>query len=296
MPGVMLGLGTAQFGLEYGVSNVIGKPSLAEVGRILEIAHRVRVRVIDTAPVYGDSEDVLGQCLAGDRAFRIVTKTLPLRTSRVSAEAVRRVVDGFRASLTRLRRDRVYALLVHHADDLLVEDGARLMDALAEFKAQGLVERIGVSVYAQREIEAIISRYGIDIVQAPLSVLDQRLLGSGTLAALKRRGIEVHVRSVFLQGLLLMDPDALAEHFQPARATLHRFRTYAQAQGRTALEAALEFIASRDEVDCAVIGVARHEELEEIAAALRLAPRPGRELASFALHDESILDPARWPQ
>jgi len=290
-----LGLGTAQFGLQYGISNIYEKPAPAEIVRILDVARAEAVNIIDTAHAYGDSEIALGRSLQSDHPFHIVTKTIPLCTQRVSAAETARVLDGFRLSLERLRQSSVYGVLVHHADDILVEDGARLMDALLELKMRRLVQKVGVSVYGLPQLDAILERYPIDIVQVPLNVLDQRLLVSGALARLKRRGIEVHARSVFLQGLLLMEPDGLKDYLRSARDALQRFRAFAQAQGLTPMQAALRFVAGRNEVDCAVIGVARHQELEQVAAAFRTATDVGEDYSRFALDDESILNPVQWP-
>jgi aryl-alcohol dehydrogenase-like predicted oxidoreductase len=289
-----LGLGTAQFGLDYGISNVRGKPGPEEVGRILGVARAAGMPVIDTAHAYGNSETVLGNCLPANHDFRIVTKTVPLRTGEVSSAEVAHVVDAFRLSLERLRQPAVYGLLVHQAQDLLAAGGERLMAALADLKARGLVEKIGVSVYDQGELDAVLARFSIDIVQLPFSVLDQRLLESGALARLKRAGVEVHARSVFLQGLLLMEPDSLGGHFRAAQAPLRRLHAFAREHGRTPLETALRFVADRDEIDCAVIGVAHHDELEEIIAASRSAAAAD-DYSCFALHDEAMLNPARWP-
>lgn len=289
-----LGLGTAQFGMDYGISNSSGKPAPAEVSRILEVARAAGVQVIDTAHAYGDSEVLLGHCLPAEHPFRIVTKTLPLRTERMTVADARRVLDAFRLSLERLRQPRIYALLVHDAQDLLAAESERLMDALASLKVQHVVEKLGVSVYDERELDAVRARFPVDIVQLPFSVLDQRLLASGALARLKRAGIEVHARSVFLQGLLLMEPDSLGEYFHAVRDALRRLHAFSRARGHTPLETALRFVADRDEIDCAVIGVARHEELEEIVAACRGAAAT-EDYSAFALPDEAILNPARWP-
>jgi aryl-alcohol dehydrogenase-like predicted oxidoreductase len=169
------------------------------------------------------------------------------------------------------------------------------MGVLRKLKAEGVTEKIGVSVYDERQIEAILSRHAVEVVQVPVSVLDQRLLASGTLARLRQQGVEVHARSAFLQGLLLMDPDRLAAHFQPAVPTLRRFHEFARAQGITPLQAALAFVADLEDIDYAVIGVTRHEELQEIAAAFRPRPDLRDGFAGFALRDESVLNPARWP-
>ena len=289
-----LGIGTAQFGFPYGISNTFGKPGPEEVTRIIDAARLGGIKILDTAHEYGDSEAVIGRCLEKHSNFNIVTKTLPLRKRCITSPDVARVLAAFHLSLERLRQPSVYALLAHHAGDLLAKDGERLMDALSALKAQHFVQKVGVSVYDRQELDAVLERFPVDIVQIPFSVLDQRLLASGSLASLKLAGVEVHARSIFLQGLLLMNPDSLGEHFLHAQGPLCRLRTFAHERGQTPLETALHFVADRKEIDCAIIGVARHEELKEIIAAYRASSAAG-DYSGFAVHDEAILNPARWP-
>jgi aryl-alcohol dehydrogenase-like predicted oxidoreductase len=289
-----IGLGTAQLGFNYGISNAWGKPDLDEVTRILAVARDCGIQVLDTAHSYGDSESVLGECLPTSHDFRIVTKTLPLGIERVTAVQAERVREAFTLSLERLRQPRVYALLVHQARDLLAADAGRLIDVMDGLKAQGQIQKFGVSIYDESEMKAVLERHSIDIVQLPFNVFDQRLLESGTLARLRALDIEVHARSVFLQGLLLMEPGSLAGYFESAREPLTRLRAIACKHGRTVLETALRFAADRPEIDCAVIGIARHQELDEIVAACR-AQAVDEDYSGLALHDESILNPARWP-
>jgi aryl-alcohol dehydrogenase-like predicted oxidoreductase len=289
-----LGLGTAQFGFPYGISNSLGKPAPEEVKRIIDVARLGGIKIIDTAHDYGDSEAVIGRCLDKHSQFNIVTKSLPLRKSCVTSEDVDHVLAAFHLSLDRLRQPAVYALLAHNAGDLLVKDGGQLMDALSTLKTNGLVQKVGVSVYDQIELDAVLERFDVDIVQIPFNVLDQRLLMSGSLARLKHAGVEVHARSVFLQGLLLMEPDSLGKHFLAAQSPIRRLRDFARERGRTLLETALRFVAERKEIDCAIIGVSRHEELHEIFAAFQ-GEDMAEDYSGFAINDESILNPARWP-
>jgi aryl-alcohol dehydrogenase-like predicted oxidoreductase len=289
-----IGIGTAQFGFPYGISNTFGQPDSEEVARIICTARQGGIKIIDTAHEYGESETALGKCPELHRNFNIVTKTLPLGKKFISGEDVDRAITAFHLSLERLCQPSVYALLVHHAGDLLAKDADRLMEALLILKSQHLIQKVGVSVYDQRELDAVITRFPVDIVQLPFSVLDQRLLANGSLASLKHAGVEVHARSVFLQGLLFMDPDSLGEYFLAAQGALRRLRAFAHERGQTPLEIALRFVTNRDEVDCAIVGISRHEELEEIIAAYQTSSAID-DYSGFAVHDDAILNPARWP-
>lgn len=292
-----LGLGTVQFGLDYGVSNSSGRTLEPEVRRILDLAAASGVRVLDTAAAYGASEAVLGRCLPREGAFRVITKTAPLRQARGTAEAARLVREGFANSLQRLGRPRVSGLLAHHAADLLGPGGEEIWAALEELRARGLAEKIGLSIYAGAEIDAALARFDIDLVQVPASVLDQRLVAGGQLARLAARGVEVHVRSVFLQGLLLLDPAAAPAYFEPVRARLAAWRDFLDSRGLSPAQGALAFARSLAGVGVVLVGVENAAQLAANAADFAAAADPGLDpaaFAPFALDDERFVNPGNW--
>lgn len=288
-----LGLGTVQFGLDYGVSNPEGRTPEPEVARILRLAADNGIGMLDTAVGYGNSEEVLGRTLPAQHSFAIVTKTPALRVDEGGGEYVERVRESFRKSISRLGQKRLYGILVHRAEDLLSAHGDQLMEALREFKQQGLVEKVGVSVYNAPQIDAILARFPIELVQLPVSVLDQRLIASGHLSKLRRAGIEVHARSVFLQGLLLMSPDALPAYFATIRDHLAGYHAHLESLGLTLLQAALGFVLGLPELDHVILGVNSAAQLQEILAA-QVAQVDAQSMARFALTDPAMLDPSRW--
>lgn len=288
-----LGLGTAQLGLPYGVSNRDGQPSEAEAEAILEAALASGVRVLDTAPAYGEAEALLGRLLPTGAEVGVVTKTPPLGGDEVGAadcEAVRRSAER---SLERLRRDRVDALLVHHGADLTAAGGERLAATMLDLRDAGLTARLGVSVYDRAELVAARERLPLEVVQLPLSALDQRLLRDGTLAELLAAGVEVHLRSVFLQGLLLMEPGELPPALDAAAPPLRALREARERAGLTAVEAALGF-ARECGADIALVGANSAAELRECAAALRGGGAAGIDYAALACEDAEVVDPRRW--
>lgn len=290
---MQLGLGTVQFGLDYGVSNRRGRTPEPEVRRILELAATGGVRVLDTAAAYGDSEAVLGRCLAAESPFRIVTKTAPLRQARGAAAAPDLVREGFARSLERLGRDAVDGLLAHHADDLLGPGGDDIFAVLDGLRRQGLARRIGLSVYDGAQIDAALDRYDVDLVQVPASVLDQRLVAGGQLRRLRERGVEVHVRSVFLQGLLLLDPAAAPPYFAPVRHRLAAWRQALDGRGLTPAQGALAFARSLD-ADVVLAGVEDAAQLAANISDFAAAEGVGLDFAPFALNDEKYVNPGKW--
>lgn len=269
-----LGLGTAQFGSDYGVTNTRGQIPAAQVEDILRFAAANGVRVLDTAAAYGESEAVLGRTLWQGHPFRIVTKIAPRAEAR----------ESLLRSLEKLRQGSVYALLVHRASDLTRE----VVEDLLDLKRQGLVSRIGASFYDASEISRSRAVMAPEIVQVPVSIADQRLIRDGTLARLRSEGVEIHARSVFLQGLLLAD----AERMPPA---LRPIEAYAKAAGISRLALTLGFVAQIPEVEVALVGITGLHDLQAIVAAARVAL--GRhDLSGLAVNDEILLNPSRWPK
>jgi len=289
---VKIGLGTVQFGLDYGVSNQGGQTTSAEVARILDVAKEYHVDVIDTAALYGNCEDVLGRSLPPDHGFKIVTKTIRIDSNRITESDADRLERVFITSLEKLHCSAVYGLMCHNVDDLLAESGERLMERLETLKKRGQITKIGVSIYTAEQVDAILNRYEIDLVQLPMNILDQRLLVGGQLTALKSRGIEIHVRSAFLQGLLLMSPETVPDYFASTRKHLRDYHEFIRVQGITPVRAALGFLATLDEIDVIVCGVNNHQQLSEICQ--NAGPLPEVDFSAFALDNEEILNPAKW--
>ena len=272
-----LGLGTVQFGQVYGVSNTRGQVPAEEAAAILARAAQAGVRVLDTAANYGTAEAVLaGQ---DTTPFRIVTKTMSAKNG------VEVVVARARQSAQTLRAD---TLLVHAAADL--QDTA-LWPALQALKAEGVFRHIGISVYVSDDPLALAKTFQPDVMQLPFSMLDQRLLKSGALTRLKDYGVEIHARSIFLQGLLFLG--TLPETLRHAALELAVARATIAASCATPLEAALGFVLSRPEIDVALVGVTSVTELNEILAASQ-KPLPALDWSALALNDETVLTPSLW--
>lgn len=291
-----LGLGAVQFGLAYGITNVAGQVPAAVTAAILAEAQRCGIRVLDTAALYGSSEQVLGTLLPPDAPFDIVTKTAKFADVGDEAAAVKRLDETFTASLENLRRRRVYGLITHDADDLLGRHGTALWDALVSQRAAGRVRKIGASVYTGAQIDGLLARYPLELVQLPINALDWRLITGGQLARLKQRGIEVHARSLFLQGLLLQTPTSIASRFAPLQSCVAELHRRFAERGLTPLSGALAFGLQRAEIDCLIVGVTLQAEFHEIVASIHAAAasRAEHDNSDLAIEDERILSPARW--
>lgn len=290
-----LGIGTVQFGMPYGISNRLGQTPPDELPGILSLAREAGIRVLDTAALYGNGESALGAALGENHSFRIVTKTPKFESPPRGAERGALLTAAFERSLSNLRQPRVYALLVHDADDLLKAGGDAIWAAMEALRNQGLTEKIGVSVYAASQIDAVLSRFAPALVQAPVSIADQRLIASGHLAKLKDQNIEVHARSVFLQGLLLMKPEEIPRQFKPFEAELSKYAGFLMKHGLSPVEGALSYIRHVPEVDVALVGVNCRVQLQECIDAFRRSPVANADFSAVACQNDRLLNPVLWP-
>jgi len=285
-----LGLGTAQWGMEYGISNEQGRTPAAAISRILAEALKRGVQVLDTAALYGEAESVLGAHAL--QMFRIITKTPSFAASMITEDQESELNQVFNRSLKRLSSPNVYGLLVHHASDLLVPGGNRLWSVMSRLKEQGCVQKIGASVYDGDTADAILTRYRPDILQVPLSVLDQRMLLNGQLERSKERGVEIHTRSAFLQGLLLLPPAQVPRYFGPILPLLTRWHAAAKEQGLTAVQAALTFVRDVPYVDTVLVGVESLVQFESCVA--DFGTDASFDAAGLACNDSMFVNPVNW--
>lgn len=282
-----LALGTAQFGLAYGLNNAAGQPSATAVAEVLAAAQAAGITLLDTAAAYGNSEARLGELVGKNPAFELITK-LP-------AGPPPQVTQHLAESLGRLRREQLYGVLFHAFKPLQEEPAA--WQALQAARAAGQVARIGVSLYHPHEAEWLLAEgWDIDLVQVPYNVLDQRF--AAVLPRLAAHGVEVHVRSAFLQGLLLREPATLPNFFRPLAPKLTQLRQLTAEAGVPLPALLLLFAAYAPGVARAVIGVDTvanlHENLaaaQHVVAAEMLRPA----LAALAEITDTFILPYAWP-
>ena len=280
-------LGTAQFGLAYGLNNQAGQPSEMAVRAVLAAAQAAGLTLLDTAAAYGNSEARLGEFVSENDSFEIITK-LP-------AGPPAQVAQHLAASLARLRRRQLYGVMFHAFGPLQAEPAA--WQALRAARTAGQVARIGVSLYHPHEAEWLLAEgWDLDLVQVPYNVLDQRF--AAVLPRLAAAGVEVHVRSAFLQGLLLREPATLPDFFRSLAPKMLRLRALAAEAGVPLPAALLLFAAYAPGVARAVVGVDSVANLHEnLAAAPHLAAaeklRPA--LAALAEPTDTFILPYAWP-
>ncbi len=284
-----LALGTAQFGLDYGVANKYGQVPEEEVGAILDLCRSNRVNTLDTAIAYGESESSLGKLRVD--GFKVVTKLPALPKSCLNIAAW--VQEETAASMIRLRVTKIYALLLHHPQDLFGPFGENIYHALQDLKTGGLVEKIGVSIYDPSDIDKILKKFSVDIVQAPFNLIDRRLYESGKLSQLKDLEIEVHVRSIFLQGLLLMPIEKIPHQFSKWGDLWTLWNQWLNEVNLTALEACLAYALSFKEIDKIVVGTDNLLQLKQLIS-LASKSKPLLDFPDLRSSCEDLINPSRW--
>jgi aryl-alcohol dehydrogenase-like predicted oxidoreductase len=284
-----IGLGTAQLGSAYGVSNQSGKVGFSEASSIIRTAHAAGMAVLDTAGAYGDSEEVLGR--VGVDSWRVVTKLTGLGDVAVAGiEAA--VSEQIERSLRRLRVDNLDAVLLHRSSDGDGDRGRSIRRVLEQYRGKGLIGAIGVSIYDPTELDVLWSQWRPEIVQAPFNVFDRRLERSGWLDRLASEGCRVHFRSAFLQGLLLMPKAQIPRWFSRWSLELAEWHAWCAQRQMSPLQATLAFATSYEQAECTIIGVQSTTQLVEVLAAAESGQ--GVERPDFNVSDPEILEPSRW--
>lgn len=282
-----LALGTAQFGMDYGINNARGKVPANEVLAILNEARKAGVDTLDTAAGYGESEKVLGEYLKqNSSAFKIISK--------LSNADIAAAKQNLAVSLDNLGQSSLYGYLIHNFD--FYRENPQVWDLLEQAKSQGTVKKIGFSLYYPVELDNIFSQdLAVDLVQLPYNVLDQRFYRY--FPELKKRKIEIHIRSVFLQGLLFKKPEELSIHFQKIVGKIKILRDLAVQYRSTITEICLNFVYREELVDKVVVGVDNLANLQEILQAVQpgkiIAPLAGS-LKELAEEDEDLIVPMNW--
>ncbi|WP_346351157.1 aldo/keto reductase [Oceanimonas sp. AH20CE76] len=283
-----LALGTVQFGIPYGIANLTGQVESSEVTRILNLAKTESIFTLDTAIAYGESESALGQHDLSE--FSVITKLPEVPYGSLDiAEWVNWQLEG---SVSRLKVSTLDALLLHRPSQLLESFGDTLYQKLQGLKQQGIVQRIGISIYEPKELDLLCEHFHFDVIQAPFSIIDNRLSDSGWLQRLKGMGTSLHVRSVFMQGLLLMSRQQRPEKFSRWNDLWIKWEQWLEDTGQSALQACLRHALSIPEIEKVVVGVDSAAQFKQVIHASKgsCLSLP----AELSMTDSKLLNPSYW--
>ncbi len=289
-------LGTAQIGMPYGIANKSGQPSEKEAFGIFDTALKNGVDRFDTAAAYGSSEDLIGRFLIKrKRQIKITTKLSALK-GQVSRQ---QIFDQFEASLQRLRQKRIDCYMIHNVLDVFKDKQRIILRTLIELKRTKLIGQIGVSVYDRGQIDKLLKDFDFDVIQCPVSILDQRLLEDGSIDRLKRSGKKVYARSVFLQGLVTLDRHHLPKNLKKAGNYLDKLESLAKMLGVSKKELAFLYVYTLKNIDALVVGVDRLEHLKEQLAMIKMVPEFRSKIkyinfSAVKADDPKIVDPRQW--
>ena len=263
-----IAIGTVQFGLDYGIGNTSGQVAPRVMKAILDLASLNKIKTLDTAILYGESESRLGDY--GVNNWDVITKipTIPAKVKYVKEW----VISQVEASLKRLNVSKVSGVLLHDAEQILGHQGKAIFEALNFLKNNNICEKIGLSIYDVDKSEKYVSAYDIDLVQAPLNIFDRRLVDPAVFHVFKSRNIEIHARSIFLQGLLLLNRDAISDGFFHSKPLLNEWYSWLDQEDIDPVEACLKFVLQHKEVDKIVLGV---QDVGQLQDAMSVATKKG---------------------
>jgi len=288
----IIGIGTAQFGSKYGVCSS-KKISRFDIKKIIEYADKIKKnKYIDTAAEYNNSENILGRYLSKNHSFNIITKSILIKEEIINLESIKKFKESFFLSLKNLKQKKIYSLLIHNSNDLFKKNSELLYKEIINLKKQKLIKKIGVSVYNKKEIDMILSYYDLDIMQIPCNILDQRLIQNGTIDRLCSKKIEMHARSIFLQGLLLMDIKKIPKYLQPISKKLILFHKRTKKHNITPLQGALSFVANLKKFESLIVGFNNFNEYKEVVNC-NFLKLPFKTEDLF-YKDEKYIDPRFW--
>ena len=290
-------LGTAQFGMNYGVTNKNTRLDLKDICSILKYANYKSIKYLDTAQSYGNAEELIG-CSDFSKKFKIISKfSIPKGNYKLS-ELKKILEANLKESLSDLKVESLDALLFHDPNDLRTGFGIDILNWLKDLKNIGTLKRIGVSIYSEEDLVNL-PIDSIDIIQLPISIYDQRFLKKNIIGWLKNKNISVHVRSIFLQGIILADnnnfPNFLSnefrEHHQCFLKNLKNHET-------DALSESLKFIKSIGDIEAILIGISKFEDLIEITSKWEkirsVKYKQNFNFKKFEWNSPDELDPRKW--
>lgn len=278
-------LGTVQFGVNYGINNTSGQVSLDEVCKILRIAKEKGIKTLDTSSAYGNSEIVLGKALKeSSTQFNIVSK-YPR-----SEESVRSTLEK---SIGNLGVESLYGYLVHHFE--FFQEKPEIFNEMTALKNEGKIKKVGFSLYNVNQLQYLFDKdVKFDILQFPYNIFDKQF--EPYMPKLVVKGVEIHTRSAFLQGLFFKDTNTLPEKLKPLKGYLDELHVYCDNKGLTVEQLALGYVIANPNVKGALIGVDNHEQLEANlkVASVKLSQEDIDYISNIDIKEKVLLNPVNW--
>ena len=283
-----IALGTANFGQKYGLAGKIIK-SDKKVKKIIQFANNLKIKFIDTSSNYGSSEALLGN--NNLKNFKIITKLKISNDEKKSNNLENIVFNKVEESLLKLNIKKLYAILLHESNDLKSNKRHKLIKVLKKLKKRNLVSKIGISIYNPKELNFIWPFWKPDIVQCPFNILDRRIYESGWLKKLKKNKTEIHVRSIFLQGLLLQNEKSMPRKFKKWKNIFKKWDNYCKKENISKIQGCINFIKSFKKISFVIIGF---EDIKQVKNIISYFENDRKSYTTIACNDIRLIDPRLW--
>ena len=281
-------LGSANFDQIYGIKKNFIKKS--EIKKLFDLALKNKIKTIDTSPLYNKSEKIIG--LLNNNRFKIISK-IPKPPKNIKRENIKKwLKQNVMISLKNLKIKKFECLLLHNANSLLCKNGDEIYKGIRNMKINGLTSKIGVSIYDFNVLDKILKKFKFNLIQAPFNILDQRLVEKGWLKKLKKRKIEVHARSIFLQGILLLKHNQLPKKLIKLSKKLVMWENWLKKNKFSSLQVCLSFVLNQRQLDGIVVGYNNTNQLNQILKLKQI--KNNFSLPNLNIKDKKLIDPREW--
>ena len=288
MPKLNFCLGTAQFGSKYGIANKKGKTKKNEIKKILNLCKKNNIYSIDTSKEYTNVEQTLGSLNIKD--FKIINK---IKFGKNDLENFEKSIENkIKSSLMNLKIDNIHCLMFHNPDDLKKIDDNLLKKKLKELKKNKLIKKVGISVYDFYNLEKLIDLDLFDIIQCPFNIIDQRLQSNKILKLIKKSKIEIHIRSIFLQGLLTLHYNQIPKYFYKWKLKFKKWNNFLNQNNISGVEGCINFIKQFENFKLCVIGVEDCTQLNELIK-INLQ-NTHYKYPSISSNNRNLINPSFW--
>mgnify|MGYP001158066830 FL=1 len=282
-------IGTANFGMDYGIGHNQNKLIDSDIVEILKTAKKLGIDTIDTAISYGNSLNRLGEL--GIRNFKIITKFPKIPDDR--KKQTNWFNEQIESTLKLLDVNSLEAILLHYPKDILENKNSELIHFLLNLKNQGVTKKIGVSIYEKNELDEILEIFKPEIIQCPINIFDNRLLEQNYLEKISNKGIEIHIRSIFLQGLLLFKKEEIPQEFLKYYNIWEEWYNWLNTTKLNPLEACIRYTNSLKSVDKIVVGINSAHQLKQITKYMR-KPKLNKKPNWQNSISKDLIDPRLW--
>ena len=280
-------IGTSNFGRSYGYGKKLNNISSKKAIELLKFCKKNNIDSLETSSDYGVSEKIISKISS---EFKITTKIQFLRGGK--KEIKKKIISEVNKSLNNLKVKKIHCLMLHDPLQLLSKDGMFIKDSLDALKKRGIISKIGISVYDTKLLEKIIDNFKIDIVQFPCNYLNRDFLKKSLIKKLKKKKVELHARSIFLQGKLLENPQKL-NYFKKWSELFDEIDNWHKKNKISKLESCLGFIFRNRSIDKIIIGV---DSLKEIKQIFRIKKLKKIKTYFPSNNDKNLIDPRMWKE